>query len=129
MSTPLEQYTRYVSVFVTLFFSGAYELADDLYNDLRSEDLYADQARADNDERRTPNDEELNDALKNLPANDELFEGDMVMDSRLRNAVLGVSKKSVVALEGIKWPNGVLVYEVDPDFLEGKNKTSLFALN
>jgi len=87
---------------------------------LRSEDSYANRLRADYEQRNTPSDDELNNALKELPENDELFEGDIVMDSRLRNAVLGISKKSVVALDGIKWPDGVLVYDVDPDFLEGK---------
>jgi len=72
-------------------------------------------------ERQSSNDvevdtDELKKRLADLPKNDELFEGDMVMDNRLRDAVLGVSKKSVVIGEGIKWPNGILYYEVDPNF-------------
>ena len=66
------------------------------------------------------NDAEIKRELTNLPKNDELFEGDMVMDSRLRDAVLGQGKRAVLQKEGIKWPNGVLVYDIDPNFLPGK---------
>ena len=54
--------------------------------------------------------------LSDLPENNNLFEGDIVMDSRLRDAVLGRSKKAVVKGD-IKWPHGVLVYDIEPDFL------------
>ena len=57
--------------------------------------------------------------LANLPENGQLFEGDMVMDSRLRDAVLGRSKKAVIK-EYRRWANGVLVYDVDPNFLPGE---------
>ena len=67
------------------------------------------------------NDEEMKKALNNLPENDQIFEGDIVMDSRLRDAVLGISKKSVIKGD-VKWPDKTLVYEVDPGFLNGKCK-------
>lgn len=55
-----------------------------------------------------------------LPANGELFEGDIVMDERLRQAVWGQqSKKSAlrkVKDDGFKWPNGIIYYEVDVEF-------------
>ena len=71
-------------------------------------------------EQRQHNDAEIKRELTNLPKNDELFEGDMVMDSRLRDAVLGQGKRAVLQDENIKWPNGVLVYDIDPNFLPGK---------
>ena len=43
------------------------------------------------------NDELLENTLKNLPKNGELFEGDMIMDNRLRRNVYGEkSKKSFI---------------------------------
>jgi len=55
---------------------------------------------------------------KDLPANGENFEGDMIMDDRLRRAVLGLNKKRSAieqALDGHKrhWPNGIVPYLID----------------
>ena len=47
----------------------------------------------------------------------ELFEGDMVMDSRLREAVLGKNtKKSAFRGRDILWPDNVVYYEIDDSF-------------
>lgn len=65
-------------------------------------------------------DNEEKASLTRLPDNGELFEGDMIMDNRLRRAVWGEkSKKSAllqVELKGYKWPHGIIYYEIDPDF-------------
>lgn len=76
-------------------------------------DLFADSKEV---EKHNIDQKELEDALSNLPANGELFEGDMVMDSRLRNAVLGISKKTALSSDSYKWPNGILYYEVESGF-------------
>jgi len=59
-------------------------------------------------------------ALYNLPKNGELFEGDIVMDDRLRRNVWGVeSKKSALresVVDGLKWPGGVVYYEIEEEF-------------
>lgn len=77
------------------------------------DDLFADIKEV---ETTKVNEKELKDKLSNLPDDGQLFEGDIVMDSRLRNAVLGISKKSVVADDSYKWPDGILYYEVEPGF-------------
>ena len=51
---------------------------------------------------------------KNVPLLSELFEGDIVMNSRLRRAVLGsLSKRSALLGTGYKWPGGLVPYETD----------------
>ena len=52
--------------------------------------------------------------VKNFLLLSELFEGDIVMNSRLRRAVLGsLSKRSALLGTGYKWPGGIVPYEVD----------------
>jgi len=62
--------------------------------------------------------EERETVMKDLPADGELFEGDMVMDSRLREAVLGKNtKKSAFRGRDILWPDNVVYYEIDDTFV------------
>ncbi|XP_066926859.1 zinc metalloproteinase nas-4-like [Clytia hemisphaerica] len=84
-----------------------------LYNDLVE---YKKQSNDYQQVNQPINDEDMNKALNKIPENDQLFEGDMVMDNRLREAVLGISKKSVVTGD-VKWPNQTLVYEIDANFV------------
>nr|XP_012563410.1 unnamed protein product [Hydra vulgaris] len=53
--------------------------------------------------------------ISKIPQNGELFEEDIIMDARLRNAVNNkfLSKKSAIVSEDIKWDNGVLPYVID----------------
>eukprot|EP00794_Sanderia_malayensis_P014080 gene14080-15549_t len=49
-----------------------------------------------------------------LPENGELFEGDMIMDKRLRRNIKDVeSKRSALTDTSYKWPNGVIPFELD----------------
>lgn len=89
-----------------------YQLSNEAYEDQYGNDDFIESSKT------QINDEEIQKQLTNLPKNDELFEGDIVMDNRLRDAVLGISKKSVMKEKRIKWPNGVLVYDVDPKFFK-----------
>ena len=60
------------------------------------------------------------EALYKLPENGKLFEGDIVMDDRLRRAVWRESSKKS-AVKGLKdsgllWPNATIPYEIDEEF-------------
>ena len=61
-------------------------------------------------EHQHDNIDSFEDAMKDLPQDGELFEGDMRMDNRLRNAVLGI-KRTAISDDDLRWPNGVIVYE------------------
>ena len=68
-------------------------------------------------EENKRDDELLEAALEYLPKNGELFEGDMIMDERLKRAVYGEkAKKTVRKKKSIMWPGGVVPYEIDPLF-------------
>ena len=57
---------------------------------------------------------------QDLPNNGELFEGDIIMDSRLRGIVgHEQSKKSALLYHGfldVRWPNGIVFYTIDSSF-------------
>jgi len=59
------------------------------------------------------------ETLNNLPKNGELFEGDIKMDDRIRDAILNKNtKKSAIVDSEKMWPGGVVVYEIrdmDPE--------------
>ena len=61
-------------------------------------------------EHQQDNTDSFEDAMKDLPQDGELFEGDMRMDNRLRNAVLGI-KRTAISDADLRWPDGVIVYE------------------
>ena len=61
-------------------------------------------------EHQHDNIDSFENAMKDLPQDGELFEGDMRMDNRLRNAVLGI-KRTAISDDDLRWPNGVIVYE------------------
>ena len=54
-------------------------------------------------------DEPDEETLGDLPANGELFEGDMIMDNRLRDAVLN-KKRTAIDNTDMLWKNGVIYY-------------------
>lgn len=111
----LRSYGLLVVTCIILKLSRGYRLEQPIYHD----DLYNyDNLIQKNDVKihRQPDKKELDDQLSNLPKDGETFEGDIVMDSRLRDAVRGISKKSAVTEKGVTWPNGVLYYEVEPGF-------------
>lgn len=54
-------------------------------------------------------DEPDEDTLGDLPGNGELFEGDMIMDNRLRDAVLN-KKRTAIDNTDMLWKNGVIYY-------------------
>jgi len=50
----------------------------------------------------------------NIPKADEMFEGDIIMDDDLRNAVLGkADKRTVITAKEKFWPRGVVPYVFD----------------
>ena len=61
-------------------------------------------------EHEHDNIDSFEDTMKDLPQDGELFEGDMRMDDRLRNAVLGI-KRTAISDDDLRWPDGVIVYE------------------
>lgn len=99
-----------------------YHKAENVEDYLRKNDFHDLQIPVSNrDEYEPPSDSfqsrEMKEALADLPKNGELFEGDIQMDQRLKDAVLGISKKSALRSENILWPNGVLYYVIDKSFV------------
>jgi len=100
---------------------------DDSYDDGDSlvEHVLSSQEKAEDDEL---------DELE-LPANGELFEGDMIMDDHLRRTVWGAkSKKSAVRYNYLKklnrvWEDKVIIYEISDDFGPEHRKMLRQAMN
>ena len=66
--------------------------------------------------------ESVNDAkqlltAQELPKNGDLFEGDIVMDDRMRRVVLGVESKRAYLKDRSLWPNGRVPYIFDKSLL------------
>lgn len=76
-----------------------------------------------------PSQTELDDAFGDLPRNGDLFEGDMVMDSGLKAAILGIEKKSAIVDKNRLWPDGILYYVIDPHFRPSARKLLAEAMN
>jgi len=56
-------------------------------------------------------------AAKELPKNGDLFEGDIVMDDRMRRVVLGVESKRAYLKDRSLWPKGRVPYTFDKSLL------------
>ena len=72
-------------------------------------------------QKAAEDDLKTSEILGRLPADGELFEGDMVMDDLMRSAVLGRKSKKAASKRSRRWPNNVLVYEIDASVCKSFN--------